>query len=392
MGTFNQNITSQTLFEAVDLYGATSNLVRVANGTISVTGTVSQGTAAGTTNRNDASVGGLEIGGANTATELQATGTGSISLTGNTSGATSMIGSSNFSFIQGVEVSGVLSVNSGGITIQGTSGTLNTSNSLATGSNIPDSIGFAIDNGGQITAGNNATISITGTAGPVVTTGAFTGDSLGVVLNSSTTISMGTGGTFGITGFGGAVNAGNGANASDAETDGVDVGGTSLSLATGGSINITGTGGALTTTQADAVTADDIPDSEGVRVHNNADVAASGTTTVTIMGTGSDVTDGSKLLVGGSIGVNIGDNSANSSAISSGSGLIQIYRQRGILSWSWHRGGSSMASMAGPLPSRQPAAALPSWAPAVRVIPATALPSATLFPIMELPSRMMSPS
>ena len=64
-GIFNQAITSHAYFAAVDIYqdgsGSNVNNLSVANGTISITGTVSQGMAAGTGN-NAASIGGVEIG------------------------------------------------------------------------------------------------------------------------------------------------------------------------------------------------------------------------------------------------------------------------------------------------------------------------------------------
>jgi len=117
------------------------------------------------------------------------------------------------------------------------------------------------------------------------------------------------------------VNAGNGANASDAETDGVDIH-SSVSVATGGSIGITGYGGSLDTSNATAVTGDIVPHSIGVNLHEGANVQALGTTTTTLMGTGGSVNAGSNQD-GGSVGVNIGDDySAN--VVSSGSGTIQI--------------------------------------------------------------------
>ena len=140
--TFNQNITSQTGIFAFDMYGP-DNTISVASGTISIVGTVIQGTAAGT-GINQASVDGIEIGGGG---EVQATDNGgSISLTGYVPGATSVISGNNFSFSTGIEIGGAGEVSSslsiasdGNIVLNGAGGTVDTSNSSLTDNNIPTS-------------------------------------------------------------------------------------------------------------------------------------------------------------------------------------------------------------------------------------------------------------
>ena len=329
-GTFNQNITSQSYISAVDIYQDASasdiNNLSVVNGKITINGTVSEGETTG------AGIGGVFIGAGSL---LQATGAGSIALTGNASAATALASGSGSAYIAGVEVSGKLSVTDGGITLNGTSGTVNTSNSTLEGGGDNSSMGVLIDNGGQLTTGANSTITLTGTAGTIVTTGAFTGSSDGVSLNGGTQLTMGSGGTLDITGSGGKVNAGNGANAGDASADGVDIGGggdqSIITVATGGSIAINGTGGILTTTHAEPVTGDDLPSAAGVSLDSGAEVEAAGTTTIALTGHGGTVTAGSSLD-GNALGVNIGagGNSSNDDSdfrdtvVSSDSGQIEI--------------------------------------------------------------------
>jgi filamentous hemagglutinin family protein len=328
VGTGNQAITSQTLISGVDIYQDDSasniNNLSVVNGTISITGTVSAGTASG------ASIVGVEI---EAGSVLQATGTGSITLAGVASGATSLVSGATPSFIEGVAVSGNLSVTSGGITLVGTGGTINTSNStLAGNSDTPSTTGIVVDTTAQITTGANATITMLGTGGAVTTTGAYTGESEGVVITDGSQVSMGAGGTLSVTGFGGAVNAGNGANAGDASSDGVDIGGdsssgsTMISVATGGIIIITGTGDSIDASHAAQTAGDNNPDAVGVSLDSGADLAAAGTTTITIMGTGGSVNSGSNTD-GDAIGVDIGsgdDSSLLNTVVSSVSGQITI--------------------------------------------------------------------
>jgi hypothetical protein len=300
--------------------------------TISITGTESPGT----TGTNIGMVGAMINGGA----EVQITGTGgTINITGTTSAATVVSIGSNNSYIEGVEIdpnntlAPVVSVaGSGSITITGTAGTVNTSSSTLTNSsinNLPGSLGSVITSDAEIVTGINSTLNIIGTGGAVTTTSAFTGDSEGVYLDDATEISMDTGATLSLTGFGGAVNAGNGANASDAGTRGVDIEG-NIAVATGGGITITGTGGSIDISNASSITGSQFPGTEGVYMGGNSDLAASGTTTLTLMGTGGTVTAGSNLI-GDSIGVDIGNNQPNtgnnqakSNLISAGSGLIKI--------------------------------------------------------------------
>jgi len=329
-GTFNQNITSQTYISAVDIYEDASssdiNNLSVVNGKITINGTVSEGETTG------AGIGGVFIG---AGALLQATGDGSIALTGNASAATALASGSDSAFIAGVEISGNLSVADGGITLNGTSGTVNTSNSTLEGGGDNASIGVLIDNGGQLTTGANSTITFVGTGGAIVTTGAYTGSSDGVSFNGGAQLTMGSGGTLDITGSGGTVNAGNGANAGDASADGVDIGGggdqSIITVATGGSIAINGTGGSLNTSHTTPVTGDNLPSAAGVSLDSGAEVEAAGTTTIALTGHGGTVTAGSSLN-GNALGVNIGagGNSSNNDSefqntvVSSGSGQIEI--------------------------------------------------------------------
>ncbi len=330
-GTFNQNITSTTFFSGVDLYsnGAVSNIntLSTQNGAITITGKVLKGTAAGTAQAGGSIVGvNIESG-----VSVAATGTGAVSVSGTTTAATSQVNGGNFQFIEGVGIQGSVSTSSGNLTISGASGTVNTSNSTLVGTDTtsaPTTVGVVVDSTASISAGNGATVSITGTGGAVVTTGAFTGESGGVEFNSSSSLTLGTNGTLVITGTGGAVNAGNGTHSGDAGTQGVQFGG-SVAIGTGGSVNVTGTGGALDISNATAPTDSNLPTSAGISLGGNgngngASLIAQGTTTVTFTGTGGNVTSSAGDKLGGSIGVTIGNDQSELDQISTGSGLLKI--------------------------------------------------------------------
>ena len=350
-GICNQNVTSQSYFAGVDIYqdGETEddiNTINVENGKLSITGNVTSGAAAGTGEAQGSIVGvNVESGAL-----VEATGSGSVSITGNTSGATARVNGGNFQFIEGVGVEGTVSVDSGSLTITGTAGTINTSASTLTKGEdsgpVPVSIGVSIndDNGngsGGLFSGNGSIVSVIGTGGAVVTTGAYTGDSVGVEFSGGTVsdfsispdegeddlipaISAMTGSAVTITGTGGAVNAGNGANSSDAGSTGVHITGL-IEVEDGGSLVVTGIGGSLTASQATPATGNNLAISQGISVNGSGEIDAFGSTPITFVGTGGTVIAGANTAVG-SIGVDIGDDndSETTSIISTEEGLIKI--------------------------------------------------------------------
>jgi hypothetical protein len=296
-----------------------------AGSTISLTGTENPGTTG-----INASLTGARI---NIGASVSITGAGgTVNVTGTTTGATVSTNSTDTTsspFNEGVEIGAqgtaapVISVaGTGTITIHGTAGTFDASGSLATGNNESFNPGVILDSGAELQTGTNSHITLTGQGGNVTTTGATTAASAGVAVGDNSAISMDTGGTLSITGTGGAVNAGNGANGADAETDGVRIG-SSISLATGGSIAITGTGGALDISQATDSTGETLPSNHGIEIQNSGSISAAGTTTVTFVGNGGNVTAGSNHGVG-AFGVQVGDDSGGAPQISTGSGLISI--------------------------------------------------------------------
>jgi hypothetical protein len=322
----NQNITSQTGIQAFEMYGA-SNTISVATGTISITGNVLQGTAAGTAT-DGATVQGIEIGGGST---VAASGTGgSISLTGDVSGGKSVVTGANFSFISGIEVSGdsstpdTLSVGTtGSITLNGTGGTVDASGYTgpSTGSE-PTSVGVSIDTAAQLTGGAGSTIGINGTEGAA--TANTDASATGVEIDGGVLIQVaGTGGTIQITGDASASTV---TTASGNGDEGMEIGGDSgvacqVAVGTGGSVSITGTGGTL-----DYTSTGDFPDANGLQIDNGAQITAAGTSTLTLHGMGGTVNTSG--VASSSFGINIGTDASTDSSyhvlISTVSGALDI--------------------------------------------------------------------
>jgi filamentous hemagglutinin family protein len=362
-GNANQSITSETAVEGVSIYnlspsGTTENYVAVADGLLTINGTVNHTIADGT-DSNAASIGGVQV---QTDCEVLATGSGSVAITGDTSGATTEINGGNFSFISGVEISGLVGVGSGSLTITGTAGTLNTTNStINSGSEdggLPASVGVAIDcptfnPAENLLSGPGSVVTITGTGGSVMTNGAYTGDSTGVSFSDSTQADFGTapsapptpglveeedvvsqdtesssGSQVTINGTGGMVNAGNGANAPDAASTGVDLTNTSITVEDGGCLAVTGTGGTLNAGSATAQTGDNFAISQGIRISNDTVIAAEGSSGLCLNGSGGTATGGADQAVG-STGLNIGNDKSKEVSITTQSGCLTIIGQAG---------------------------------------------------------------
>jgi filamentous hemagglutinin family protein len=364
IGTASQNITSQNYVQAVSIYetnpSTLNNYVSVADGLLTINGTVNHTSANGAT-VNGATIGGVEIA---SGTEVVATGSGSVAITGNTSGATTELNGGNFSFINGVQISGLVGVGSGSLTITGTAGTLNTSNSTINNASSgsdgvgsqPSSVGVLVDcstgtSTDNILSGPGSTVNLTGTGGAVVTTGAYTGGSSGVSFDSNTVADFGTapsappsaglleedivantgasGSTVTINGTGAAVNAGNGSNSRDAGSTGVKFGGTSITVEDGGSLAVTGTGGAVNATNTSGQTGDKYASSQGIRISDGAVIAAVGSSSLSFSGRGGTITSGANKAVS-SIGVNIGNDE----------GTVSITTQNGTLTFTGEGGTS----------------------------------------------------
>ncbi len=354
-GSASQNITCQSFIAGVDIYSddptsGVSNIVSVENGALNIMGTVSNDTATGP-GEGQGSIVGADIA---SNAMVQALGSGSVSITGNTTGSTAQANSSLFQFNEGIGIEGIVDVNSGDLTLHGTAGTVNTSNSTATGSTengtTPTSVGVAIESDntayytGGLSSGNGSTVTINGTGGAIVTTGAYTGQSIGVTFGPGTVSDFGTppeeedvirpavnssfsGSVVTITGTGGAVNAGNGTHSGDAGSDGVHLKGV-ISVEDGGSLTITGYGGAINASHATQSSGDNIPISSGIAEGGGGYIAGFGSSPVTLIGTGGAITAGSDTSVG-SIGVNLGeDNNSGedgTTTVSVVDGLLTIH-------------------------------------------------------------------
>ena len=356
----NNDITSTGFgTTAFNLYGGgaeseSSAAIRVASGLLSITGNVTAGTQE--TLDNSGGVTGVYIGGG---AQVQATAAGgSVTISGDVSGSTVVVDSSatNGAGSTGVEID---NFNGGGTTVSvigsnegvggvlnitGTAGTLDTSDSVISGDNLPYTEGVDINNGATLSAGDHATITLTGTGGAVVTSqdpenvlaGDYTGGSEGVEVDGAS-ITMGTYGTLTVLGQGGAVNAGYGANAGDANSQGVGFdagsGATTVSLGDGGSITLTGYGGTIDNSHAEMVTGKDQPSTQGVSVDSGAQITAGGSTTIGITGTAGNITSGENTD-GDAIGVNIGSGDDTEGGpdtlVSSESGNITIMGYGGL--------------------------------------------------------------
>ncbi len=270
-GGIDPLITSVDYLTGVEIGNASA--VSVSSGNISITGTVNQGTATGILFTNpDLSQGvqgGDSVGVAVVEGSLvEATGSGSVAITGNTSGSTAMIenigvylaggngnlGQSNFSPSSPTTTT-VSAAGGAGITITGTGGTL--ANSFATSVNIqtPEADGVRLDNGVAITATSSAPITLMGTGGtdtnnnPNVTDGNAGGieiDAYGSSGNNGTSndnISSASG-TILLTGIGGS--SMNGVNGISLDSDN---GGLSSITSSSGNITLNGSVPNQTATQ-----------------------------------------------------------------------------------------------------------------------------------------------
>ena len=298
--TFNHNIDVVSGIAACEIYGST---LSVGSGALSINGTVQQASAVGT-GADGADVYGLIIGQTST---IEATGTGgSVSLTGNTAGSTTVVSDDNSDENLGLFLGSVaVSVASGNLTVTGTSGTINANNSSATDENAPYTLGLEMNPNTSLTGGAGSTVTLAGTGGAVQSSGAYTGDSYGLLAQSST-VTVGEGGTLTVTGHAGAVNAGEGDNAADATSVGVQLDGVDFSV-TDGSIAMTGTGGTLNASQAGTLEGNVGAVSRGILIFDGALVQGLGTTTIALTGTGGNVTSG-ETLTGGSVGIDLGGN------------------------------------------------------------------------------------
>ena len=188
----------------------------------------------------------------------------------------------------------------GSLTMNGTGGTID-----STFASDFDSTGYAtgldIGTASQVTGGFGATLSLTGTGGTAITNdggeaaagSSFSGSAEGVNIGDN-----------------------NGVGGIAQVTVGTDL--------SGGSIGITGTGGSMDISNESTPPSREDSDVQGVSIHDRAVVAANGTATITIQGTGGSVTAGSNAF-GSAIGVDIGSDGAGKSVlVSTFSGLITI--------------------------------------------------------------------
>jgi len=281
----------------------TTSTLSVAQGTLSITGIISQGTLGdGTSAQLDGQLTGVSITGG---TLIEATGSGGgVSITGNTSGTTiydnpTYGGGSS----EGIDISktsgfsGTISVGANGsLTLHGTSGTIDSTH-LTSFTNDGETEGIYAGGGSQITGGSGTTISITGTGGS-----AITNDGNSAALGAS------------FTGYSAGVQIG---------SDSPAVGG-NVTVGTGGGISITGTAGSVNVSNDYTADTGSYAGCSGVEISGL--ITANGTSTITIHGNGGTVTTGSNAnATAGSLGVTIYSiESGEITNVSSGSGLIQI--------------------------------------------------------------------
>ena len=310
MGTFAQNITATanggegggTGFAGVAIDG-TGNSIQADQGLITITGTVSSGTAGNS--GISGYVAGVSI---QDGAQIMATGTGgSISITGNASGSTAYDSSAADSSgsDEGIVIFGssetntIISVGTNGkLTLNGTGGT-DDATYAADFDHTGDATGLDIGTGTQISGGDGATLTFTGQGGS-----AITNDGGLATLDTSFTGSA----------------------------EGVDIGdnngGGGIAQVTVGarrvSISITGTGGSMDLSNDATPGPDQDSDVQGAQITNGSLVSASGDSTIYLMGTGGTVTAGSSAF-GSALGVDIGgEHTGQNTVVSSDSGLITI--------------------------------------------------------------------
>ena len=308
-GTFSQSITSYQGIDAVSLFNFTAgntNTLRVAQGTLSITGTVSQATFGdGTLNQTGFSgFDGVYVAGS----QIEATDVGgSVSITGSTSGTTAFDnanGSSAESY--GINLSGntvseqtvgsVISVGVGGtLTLNGTAGTIDST--YASGfNNAGNSTGLNMGTLTQISGDTGATITLTGIGGSATT-------------NDGSTAGFGTS----YTGSAEGVNIGEDFNSQGGIAQ--------ISVGDGGSISISGQGGSMDVSNDATPSYGEDPDAQGIHTKDSM-ITASGSSTITFMGTGGTVTSGSNTF-GGATGISF-DGYGGTNLVSSDSGDIMI--------------------------------------------------------------------
>jgi filamentous hemagglutinin family protein len=173
-GTFTSSFTSMV---GVAIYNGSA--LSVSSGNISITGTISQGTATGILHVNpdlSQDVVGGELFGVDIegGSQIGSTGNGSVSITGNTSGSTATVentgvyltgGASNSNSNSPTPTTTLVTAAGGpGITITGTSGTVANSVSGVNSQSL-DADGIRLDNGVSIAASGSAPVTLMGTGG-----------------------------------------------------------------------------------------------------------------------------------------------------------------------------------------------------------------------------------
>jgi len=181
-GTFDSSFTTMV---GVAIYDAST--ITADAGGVSIRGTISQGTATGVLSSNTQNIVGGNLFGVDIegGSQIGSTGTGSVSITGNTSGSTATVENIGVYLVGGANNSNsnsstptttqVTAAGGSGITITGTAGTV--ANSIS-GSNVesPEADGIRLDNGVSILASGSAPITLMGTGGNDTNTDPTLGD------------------------------------------------------------------------------------------------------------------------------------------------------------------------------------------------------------------------
>jgi filamentous hemagglutinin family protein len=320
-GTYSNNITTYgssgntpgvtgVAFVSPGDGASTGVTLSVAQGAISVTGTVSAGTDGdGNSPQNSGGTTGIYIDGGTT---IQATDVGgTVTLTGSTAGSTSYdngpgeFGDQNEgiainSYSDEGDTTQISVAAEGSLTINGTGGTVDSTYATSF-NNTGEAEGLDISLGTVISGGNGATLSLTGNGGAAIT-------------NDGGTAASGTSYTGSADGLVIGDNNGNG-------------GTTQITVGDGGSIALIGNGGTMDISNDAAAGPNQNPSVGGVQIHRSTQVTADGSATITITGTGGTVAYGTSLI-GSAIGVNIGggdnDETGDLTLISSNTGSITI--------------------------------------------------------------------
>ena len=276
-------LTGTTVNDGLTGVQISSSEVTAVDGVISLTGKVNGGTAIAnplSTSMFFDSVRGVNIGqnGSGPGSTISATGTGSITIVGDTSGSISEILSSSETgdtigvYLKDAGTTISVAGGTGGIFIQGTGGEVLNDQSTSNDNGGYGSNGIQVYNGASITAAGAAPITLTGMAGAVTpVAGQIVGNAGGVVIegneedpNPQVQISSGSG-AIQITGT-----AGTSANAGAGVIVLGQNGGTASITSGSGPITLTGTGGAGST--GAAATAGVSADNDGVAVLDGATI------------------------------------------------------------------------------------------------------------------------